>query len=170
VVCEEGGTVALISDIGRVLCLPVNEATLPLMGKLAQGPMTMRMLPGETLVGAISTPAHADANTNADNEAANRGTVLIGSRQGAVVQLDLASLRRCRRGDLGDMALNLDDSGNNPDRVVTVCANADVVGVMSSQGRHGRLLSTSISQELSQPTQLPLKADESLSELIPLLS
>jgi hypothetical protein len=54
--------------------------------------------------------------------------------------------------------------------VVTVCANADVVGVMSSQGRHGRLLSTTISEELSQPTQLPLKADESLSELIPLLS
>ena len=161
VVCEEGGTVALISDIGRVLCLPVNEATLPLMGKLAQGPMTMRMLPGETLVGAISTPAH---------EPGNSGTMLIGSRQGAVVQLDLASLRRCRRGDLGDMALNLDGTGNNPDRVVTVCANAEVVGVMSSQGRHGRLLSTTISQELSQPTQLPLKADESLSELIPLLS
>jgi DNA gyrase subunit A len=161
VVCEEGGTVALISDIGRVLCLPVNEATLPLMGKLAQGPMTMRMLPGETLVGAISTPAH---------EAANRGTVLIGSRQGAVVQLDLASLRRCRRGDLGDMALNLDGTGNDPDRVVTVCANAEVIGVMSNQGRHGRLLGTSISGELSQPTQLPLKADESLSELIPLLS
>ena len=161
VVCEEGGTVALISDIGRVLCLPVNEATLPLMGKLAQGPMTMRMLPGETLVGAISTPAH---------EPGNSGTMLIGSRQGSVVQLDLASLRRCRRGDLGDMALNLDGTGNNPDRVVTVCANAEVVGVMSSQGRHGRLLSTTISQELSQPTQLPLKADESLSELIPLLS
>ena len=161
VVCEEGGTVALISDIGRVLCLPVNEATLPLMGKLAQGPMTMRMLPGETLVGAISTPAH---------EPGNSGTMLIGSRQGAVVQLDLASLRRCRRGDLGDMALNLDGTGNNPDRVVTVCANAEVVGVMSSHGRHGRLLSTTISQELSQPTQLPLKADESLSELIPLLS
>jgi len=161
VVCEEGGTVALISDIGRVLCLPVNEATLPVMGKLAQGPMTMRMLPGETLVGAISTPAH---------EPGNSATMLIGSRQGAVVQLDLASLRRCRRGDLGDMALNLDGTGNNPDRVVTVCANAEVVGVMSSQGRHGRLLSTTISQELSQPTQLPLKADESLSELIPLLS
>ena len=166
VVCEEGGTVALISDIGRVLCLPVNEATLPLMGKLAQGPMTMRMLPGETLVGAISTPA----NGNADNEAANRGTVLIGSRQGAVVQLDLANLRRCRRGDLGDMALNLDGTGNDPDRVVTVCVNAEVIGVMSSQGRHGRLLGTSISGELSQPTQLPLKADETLSELIPLLT
>jgi len=32
------------------------------------------------------------------------------------------------------------------------------------------LLSTTISEELSQPTRLPLKADESLSELIPLLS
>ena len=39
-----------------------------------------------------------------------RGTVLIGSRNGALVQLDLASLRLCRRGDLGDMALNLDQT------------------------------------------------------------
>ncbi|MEB3158496.1 MAG: DNA topoisomerase (ATP-hydrolyzing), partial [Synechococcus sp.] len=38
VICEEGGTVTLISDIGRVLCLPVQDDNLPLMGKLAQGP------------------------------------------------------------------------------------------------------------------------------------
>ena len=98
------------------------------------------------------------------------GTVLIGSRNGALMQLDLASLRLCRRGDLGDMALNLDGTGHDPDRVVTVSASAELVGVVSSKGRHGRLLSNTISNDLSQPTQLPLKGDEHLSELIPLLS
>ena len=170
VVCEEGGTVALVSDIGRVLCLPVNDAALPLMGKLAQGPMTMRLLPSETLVGAISTPAHADHDEGAENNDANRGTLLIGSRDGALWQLDLATLRRCRRGDLGDMALNLDGTGAHPDRVVTICASAELVGLVSSTGRHGRVLSSTISTELSQPTQLPLKGEETLSELIPLLS
>ena len=161
---------ALISDIGRVLCLPVNEAALPLMGKLAQGPMTMRVLPGETLVGAISSPAHTGDDGGTGNGDTNRGTVLIGSRNGALMQLDLASLRLCRRGDLGDMALNLDGTGHDPDRVVTVSASAELVGVVSSKGRHGRLLSNTISNDLSQPTQLPLKGDEHLSELIPLLT
>ena len=170
VICEDKGTVALISDIGRVLCLPVNEAALPLMGKLAQGPMTMRVLPGETLVGAISSPAHTGDDGGTGNGDTNRGTVLIGSRNGALMQLDLASLRLCRRGDLGDMALNLDGTGHDPDRVVTVSASAELVGVVSSKGRHGRLLSNTISNDLSQPTQLPLKGDEHLSELIPLLS
>ena len=170
VICEDKGTVALISDIGRVLCLPVNEAALPLMGKLAQGPMTMRVLPGETLVGAISNPAHTGEDGETGNGDTNRGTVLIGSRNGALMQLDLASLRLCRRGDLGDMALNLDGTGHDPDRVVTVSASAELVGVVSSKGRHGRLLSNTISNDLSQPTQLPLKGDEHLSELIPLLS
>ena len=169
VICEDKGTVALISDIGRVLCLPVNEAALPLMGKLAQGPMTMRVLPGETLVGAISSPAHTGDDGGTGNGDTNRGTVLIGSRNGALMQLDLASLRLCRRGDLGDMALNLDGTGHDPDRVVTVSASAELVGVVSSKGRHGRLLSNTISNDLSQPTQLPLKGDEHLSELIPLL-
>ncbi len=170
VVCEEGGTVALISDIGRVLCLPVDEAALPLMGKLAQGPMTMRVLPGETLVGAISTPSRTGKDGTSNNDDTNHGTLLIGSRCGDLRKLDLSTLRRCRRGDLGDMALTLDGPDNTPDRVVTVCGNTELVGVVSSKGRHGRLLSDTISRDLSQPTQLSLKGDESLIELIPLLS
>ena len=34
------------------------------MGKLAQGPMAMRMLPGETLVGAVSQPADSTGAGN----------------------------------------------------------------------------------------------------------
>ena len=52
-VCREHSDLVLVSDLGRILRLPVNESTLPLMGRLAQGPMTMRLLPGEQLVGAV---------------------------------------------------------------------------------------------------------------------
>ena len=97
VVCEDDGTVALVSDIGRVLCLPVEEQALPLMGKLAQGPMTMRMLPGESLVGAVSQPAHNDHSAESQG---NSGEILVGSRQGKVIRLSLSDLRRCKRGDL----------------------------------------------------------------------
>jgi DNA gyrase subunit A len=53
VICREHQDLLLVSDIGRMLRLPINEDVLPLMGRLAQGPMTMRLLPGEDLVGAL---------------------------------------------------------------------------------------------------------------------
>ncbi|MAS27561.1 MAG: topoisomerase IV [Synechococcus sp. NAT40] len=167
VVCEDDGTVALVSDIGRVLCLPVEEQALPLMGKLAQGPMTMRMLPGESLVGAVSQPAHNDHSAESQG---NSGEILVGSRQGKVIRLSLSDLRRCKRGDMGDMIMQLESKGNDPDRLVSICAVEELVGVVSSKNRHGRLLSAELSNNTDQPTQLTLKGDESLADLVPLLS
>ena len=45
VICREHRELLVVSDLGRILRLPVNESTLPLMGRLAQGPMTMRETP-----------------------------------------------------------------------------------------------------------------------------
>ncbi|EAU75337.1 DNA topoisomerase (ATP-hydrolyzing) subunit A [Synechococcus sp. RS9916] len=156
VICEDGGTVTLISDIGRVLCLPVQDDNLPLMGKLAQGPMTMRMLPGETLVGAVSQSAGGE-------------NLLVGSRNGALRRLSLSSLRRCKRGDLGEMAITLQGKGNDADRLVSACTCADLVGVVTSKGRHGRILSAELGGNEGS-TALTLKTDEQLSQLVPLLT
>ena len=165
VLCEEGGTVTLISDIGRVLCLPVNESCLPLMGKLAQGPMTMRMLPGESLVGAVSRPA-ADEHSNEPTGQAD--DLLIGTGSGGLLRVSMAALRRCNRGDLGEMALMLDSKAKPQERVVSVCHTTELVGLITSKGRHGRIAMDAISSD--EPTQLSLKAEETLVELVPLLT
>ena len=162
-ICEQGGTVALVSDIGRILCLPIEEQCLPLMGKLAQGPMTMRMLPGEHLVGAVSQPA------NNSNESKNSGEVLIGTINGALIRLPLSDLRRCKRGDLGEIAVKLNGDRKKTDRLVSVCESADLVGVVTNKGRHARILNTTVSGDSNQPTQLILKGEESLVQLVPLL-
>jgi len=156
VICEDGGTVTLISDIGRVLCLPVQDDNLPLMGKLAQGPMTMRMLPGESLVGAVSQSAGGE-------------DLLVGSRNGALTRLSLSSLRRCKRGDLGEMAITLEGKGTGADHLVAACSCADLVGVVTSKGRHGRILSAELGSN-EGATALTLKTDEQLSQLVPLLT
>ena len=156
VICEDGGTVTLISDIGRVLCLPVQDEDLPLMGKLAQGPMTMRMLPGETLVGAVSQSTGGE-------------DLLVGSRNGTLMRLSLSALRRCKRGDLGEMAITLESKGNDADRLVTVCSCVDLVGVVTSKGRHGRVITADLAGS-EDSTALTLKTDEQLSQLVPLLS
>ena len=156
VICEDGGTVTLISDIGRVLCLPVQDENLPLMGKLAQGPMTMRMLPGETLVGAVSQSTGGE-------------DLLVGSRNGTLMRLSLSALRRCKRGDLGEMAITLEGKGNDADRLVSVCSCVDLVGVVTSKGRHGRVITADLAGS-EDSTALTLKTDEQLSQLVPLLS
>ena len=162
-ICEQGGTVALVSDIGRILCLPIEEQCLPLMGKLAQGPMTMRMLPGEHLVGAVSQPA------NNSNDSKNSGEVLIGTINGALIRLPLSDLRRCKRGDLGEIAVKLNGDRKKTDRLVSVCESADLVGVVTNKGRHARILNTTVSGDSNQPTQLILKGEECLVQLVPLL-
>ena len=175
VICEQDGTVALLSDIGRILCLPVEEQCLPLMGKLAQGPMTMRMLPGENLVGAISQPADSsssESNNSASNSSAskNSGEVLIGTNNGGLIRLSLSELRRCKRGDLGEIAVKLNGDHKETDRLVSVCESADLVGVVTNKGRHARIQNTTISMDSNQPTQLIFKAEETLVQLVPLLS
>ena len=175
VICEQDGTVALLSDIGRILCLPVEEQCLPLMGKLAQGPMTMRMLPGENLVGAISQPANSsssESNNSASNSSAskNSGEVLIGTNNGGLIRLSLSELRRCKRGDLGEIAVKLNGDHKETNRLVSVCENADLVGVVTNKGRHARIQNTTISMDSNQPTQLIFKAEETLVQLVPLLS
>ena len=163
-ICSEGGTVALVSDIGRVLCLPVEEQCLPLMGKLAQGPMTMRMLPGEKLVGAVSQPASNDVNVSDQNN----GEVLVGSNNGHLIRLSLGELRRCRRGDLGEIAVKLSAKRKGADRLVAICESADLIGVVSSKGRNARIVYDTLSTNSNQPSALNLRAEETLSQLVPL--
>ena len=125
--------------------------------------MAMRMLPGETLVGAVSQPADSTG-------AGNSGEVLVGTAKGGLTRLSLASLRRCKRGDLGEIALQLSGNGKELDPVITVCATSDLVGLITSKSRHGRILSDAISTDTDAPTDLSLKTDEQLIRLVPLIS
>ena len=135
------------------------------MGKLAQGPMTMRMLPGENLVGAVSQPAN-----NSNSESNNSGEVLIGTNSGGLIRVSLSELRRCKRGDLGEIAVKLNGDHKESERLVSVCESADLVGVITNKGRHARIENTTISMDSNQPTQLRFKAEETLVQLVPLMS
>ena len=151
VICQEHRELLLVSDIGRILRLPINEATLPLMGRLAQGPMTMRRLPGEQLIGAV-TPDQPE--------------LLLISSGGAMVRLDTSELRFGQRGDLGSLAVKL---VSESDRLVGLSSSEDLAGLVTSNGRHGRLDPNSL--ETRQPgadfsDQLALQSNETIVELI----
>ena len=151
VICKEDHELLLVSDIGRILRLPVNEATLPLMGKLAQGPMTMRRLPGEELIGAI-TP--------------DQPKLLLVSSAGALVRINTSELRYGKRGDLGTIAVNVK---NETDRLVGLSSLDDITGIITSNNRHGRFDPNNL--ETVEPgaefsDQLSLQKEETIKELI----
>jgi DNA gyrase subunit A len=85
VLCHDDEELVVASSTGRMLRLAVNETNLPVMGRNAQGPVLLRLLPGETVVGA--------AGVSPD------GFVLLASRSGQLKRMAANSLRRCQRGD-----------------------------------------------------------------------
>ena len=158
-ICREHSDLVLVSDLGRILRLPVNETTLPLMGRLAQGPMTMRLLPGEQLVGAVCI-----------NVAEQDPTLFMVSGKGRMTRLDITPLRRCRRGDLGCMGVSL---GSDEDRIKGISNGDALIGLISDQNRRGRLetgqtvlssLGGDFTDQLDQ-----LRNDEAISCVIPLM-
>ena len=158
-ICREHSDLILITNVGRLLRLPVNESTLPLMGRLAQGPMTMRLLPGEQLIGSLPVDvASADP------------TVMLISRHGRICRIDITPLRRCQRGDLGTMAVILT---SDDDPVVGCCIGDALVGISTDRRRHGRLDASSLEVTPAGAewnTQLPVAQGETITSVVSLLN
>jgi len=156
VLCREGQELVVGSSTGRLLRLAVNEANLPVMGRNAQGPVLLRLLPGETVVGAAGVMPD--------------GCVLLASRAGQLKRLAVNSLRRCQRGDLGQIGLRFSQRG---DQLIDLREdhNSVVSGVLSD-GRSLRLDSAEFEAEdytgSGQP--LGLGSNEAVTELVPLMS
>ena len=157
VACSDKQELVVASSTGRLLRLAVNETNLPLMGRTAQGPVLLRLLPGETVVGAAGV----------DSE----GSVLLASRQGQIKRLRVDSLRTSERGDLGQIGLRFLERS---DRLVDLREDrGGVVGVRlaNAEGRNLRLRSDGLdAQDCSGTGQLlSLHKGDIIQQLVPLI-
>lgn len=153
VICKETDNLIVASSTGRSLRLPIDENNVPLMGRTAQGPTLMRLLPGETIVGAAVTAADAD--------------VLLISALGQLKKLAVSNLRLCQRGDLGEIALRF---SNRNDQLVDLRAcDVELVAVETQTGSI-RLKTDSLLAEDSRGTglNLELPKTEKVTRLLPL--
>jgi DNA gyrase subunit A len=155
VLCRDGQDLVVASSTGRLLRLAVNEANLPVMGRNAQGPVLLRLLPGEAVVGAVGV-AHDDS-------------VLLASGQGLIKRLAVASLRRCQRGDIGQIGVRFEQRG---DQLVDLCGGQPLLGALLADGRSLRLEANNLNadEDAAGGQALGLGAKDQLLELIPLLS
>jgi DNA gyrase subunit A len=154
--CRDGAELVVASSTGRLLRLEVNEDQVPLMGRTAQGPVLMRLLPDERIVGAACLQAS--------------GSVLLASRLGLVKKLAVDSLRRCQRGDLGQIGIRF---GQRGDALVAMCSGEHpLVAVLAGETRSARLSSAALQAEDTSGggLTLELRQGENLTDLVPLLS
>jgi DNA gyrase subunit A len=78
--------------------------------------------------------------------------------------LDLTTIRPCKRGDLGEIGWELNSESNKgSERIAAACLADSLIGVVTSNGRHGRL-------KVHEQDQLTLKDNESILRLVPLIS
>jgi DNA gyrase subunit A len=153
VLCRDGAELVVGSSTGRLLRLDVNEANLPVMGRAAQGPVLLRLLPGETVVGATGLAAG--------------GTLLLVSRQGQLKRMAGNELRSCQRGDLGQIGLRFTQRG---DQLVDLCSgDPPLVSVLTDT----RSLRLDPRQIALQPSTAPgevlsLPPGSTVRELVPL--
>ncbi|MFM8526041.1 MAG: DNA topoisomerase (ATP-hydrolyzing) subunit A [Cyanobacteriota bacterium] len=156
VTCRNGADLVVASSTGRVLRLTIQEESLPLMGRAAQGPMLLRLLPGETVVGAATT-AEADA-------------IVLATAAGQIKRLAVSALRSCQRGDLGQIGLRFQQ---RDDAVVDLQGLSDgVMAAVLSQGDSLRFQPGDLKEEDERGSgeRLPLKPGSRLKALIPLIN
>ncbi|MFM7456724.1 MAG: DNA topoisomerase (ATP-hydrolyzing) subunit A [Vulcanococcus sp.] len=154
VLCREGEDLVVASSTGRLLRLAVNDANLPVMGRNAQGPVLLRLLPGETVVGAVGLEP--------------TGSVVAASRLGLIQPIPLEDLRRCQRGDIGQIGVRFEQRG---DQLVDLCrGDAPLLGALLADGRSLRLDGNALQGSEGGSHSLGLGAQEQLSALVPLQS
>ncbi len=158
-ICKNEGEIIILSSFGRLLRLKVNKDTLPVMGKLAQGPLTMRLFDNEKIINTIAR----DAEINCQ--------FIVAQKQGKLTSLNVDDYRRCKRGDLGDIipGFNKEEIETNP--IIEMCEAKGLISYITNQGRNGRINSQSLNSiTVNQPHQTILKLEENefIENIIPL--
>jgi DNA gyrase subunit A len=134
--------------------LKVDDATLPLMGRTAQGTLLMRLLPGEAVVGAVGLPGD--------------GSVLLATTSGQLKHLAVAELRQCQRGDLGQIGLRFQQRG---DALVALCdAAINLVAAVVSGGQRSARIHPQTLSGSDEGLLLELQTSERLEDLVPLIN
>ncbi len=155
VLCRDGEELVVASSTGRLLRLPVNDANLPVMGRAAQGPVLLRLLPGEAVVGATTCASTAN--------------LLLASRQGQLKRMAVAELRSCQRGDLGQIGLRF---SHRNDQLMDLCSgDGHLVSVLAGE-HHLRLNPRKLTLQDANGAgeTLPLPGGITISGLLPLFS
>lgn len=123
VLCQEGKDLVVGSNTGRLLRLIINDENLPVMGRNAQGPVLLRLLPGEEVIGAAAV---------SEND-----HLWIATREGVLKKSIVDNIRQNVRGDIGSFCIKV--TGQS-ERVVDIQrSSSDILAIVTTAGSNLRL-------------------------------
>ena len=156
--CKSHSYLIVITDLGRILKIKINEENFPLLGKLAQGPIIMNLFPEESIKNAFSLSS------------IEKSSLIIMTEKGYLIKQKFSSIRLCKKGDLGTFSLNLKNSKSSYEKVLNAYENKDTAIVYTSRNRYGQLSTKEINEiaygKLNKK-MLNLENGEKLKKLIP---
>ncbi|WP_236629508.1 DNA gyrase/topoisomerase IV subunit A [Synechococcus sp. BS55D] len=156
VLCQEGEDVVVGSSLGRLLRMQVEEGCLPLMGRNAQGPVLLRLLPGEQVVGVAAVSP--------------KDYLWLANYSGIIKRLAAENIRRCKRGHCGQIGLST--RGKN-DQMIGL--EADKYAIMSIEISDGRSLRVKQSNPRGEEIEeidrdINIDKSEGVVRLVPLIT
>ena len=127
IICTENDFLIIVTDIGRILKVKVTEDCLPIMGKNAQGPVVIKVFPGESIKGIIS------AKNNC-----NESIVMI-TKKGTLIKFPIDSIRTSNRGGMGIMGLKINSTKKFNDEISVISKDNNLINIRTSTGRNQRI-------------------------------
>tara|TARA_B100000700_G_scaffold331316_1_gene463116 strand:+ start:2102 stop:4558 length:2457 start_codon:yes stop_codon:yes gene_type:complete len=151
---KESDEIIIASDIGRVIKVKSDDIDTPVLGKLAQGYSTMRLLPGENIIGGVSCSKDED------------NIPLFVSSIGKLNLINSDCIRRSNRGCMGEIIIKLDKK----ESLVDICICHNINSLVTNTGRTKRIHKQSLisSNGKQEKFLVKLKEDEYIQKIIPL--
>ncbi len=125
IICDPKGEVIILTSIGRIIKLDVNEEDLPVMGKLAQGPIITKLFPGEEIVGSFF------------NGYQNNRSIIIGTNKGAICKLSINAISKVKKGSFGQIVNILKEKSQ--EKVILISGSEGLLGIGTTEKRYGRI-------------------------------
>tara|TARA_Y100001968_G_scaffold297528_1_gene306685 strand:+ start:8223 stop:10703 length:2481 start_codon:yes stop_codon:yes gene_type:complete len=158
--CNQNEDLLIISNYGRILKFQINEENLPLMGKLAQGPLIVNLFPDEEIINAFTS--HPERNEK----------IALISEKGLCIKYKTAFIRNCSKGDLGWMQTSQKISFSNKDKIIYAYNTKDTINIKSNLNRVGQISNNNIKEfkekELIK-NLISLEPNELIIKVVPLI-
>ena len=158
--CNQNEDLLIISNYGRILKFQINEENLPLMGKLAQGPLIVNLFPDEEIINAFTS--HPERNEK----------IALISEKGLCIKYKTAFIRNCSKGDLGWMQTSQKISFSNKDKIIYAYNTKDTINIKSNLNRVGQISNNNIKEfkekELIK-NLICLEPNELIIKVVPLI-
>ncbi len=135
-ICKENSFLYIVSNIGRILKLKITEKNFPYMGKLAQGNTIMKLFPGENIIEALIT-----------QEKQNKDLILI-TNKGYFIKHATKKIKTSKKGHLGTMGINIQDTKKVKNRVINCFFNNKYVYIKTNKERYEKLKTDEIDTSL----------------------